>query len=85
MLPGDTEHQWCPRVLAAPGAPLPECLTWLQVSELGQRAHLQVLDVEGFSLSPCQVPDELPADHAHAAQVDQGTEEQRHLESWGEM
>lgn len=62
-----------------PQAPLPGCLTWLQVSELGQRAHLQVLNVKGFGLSPRQVPDKLSADHAHAAQVDQGTEKQRHL------
>ena len=84
MLPRNTERKSISgthgrEAPGAPRAPLPGCLTWLQVSELGQRAHLQVLNVKGFGLSPRQMPDELPADHAHAAQVDQGTEEERHL------
>lgn len=60
------------------------CLTRLQVGELCQRAHLQVLDVEGVSLTARQVPGELPADHADTAQLDQGPQQQWHLyrEMW---
>ena len=55
-------------------------LTWLQVAELCQRAHLEVLQVKGLGLSACKVPHQMPVDHTDAAQTDQGPQQQRHLE-----
>lgn len=87
MLPMDEEHMsgvcWVPGARHTVNTSTC-CLTWLQVGELGQRAHLQVLDVEGVRLTAHQVPDELPADHADTAQLDQGPQQQWHLhqEMW---
>lgn len=53
--------------------------TRLQVAELGQGPHLQVLQVVRLSLPAAQVPDQLLVDHAHTAQLYQGPEQQRDL------
>lgn len=61
--------------------------TWLQVAELGQRAHLQVLEGKGLCFPARQVPRQLLVDHTHTTQLHQGPEQQRDLDRadrWGE-
>lgn len=56
-----------------------QSLTRLQVAELCQRPHVQVLKVKGVGLSAGEVAHGLLVDHAHAAQLHQRTEQQRNL------
>lgn len=61
--------------------------TWLQVAELRQRAHLQVLESKGLCFPARQVPRQLLIDHTHTTQLYQGPEQQRDLdraERWDE-
>lgn len=54
-------------------------LTRLQVAELSQRSHLQMLQVERISLSARQIPHHVLVDHADASELHQRSEQQRHL------
>lgn len=49
--------------------------TWFQVAELGQRAHLQVLESKGFCFSARKVSHQLFIDHTHTAQLHEGPEQ----------
>lgn len=51
-----------------------EGVTWLQVAELSERPHLQVIQLEGVGLSASQRPHHLLIDHAHAAELHQRPE-----------
>lgn len=54
-------------------------LTRLQVAELGQRPHLQMIQVEGVGLPAGQIPHDVLIDHTHTAELHQGTEQQGDL------
>lgn len=54
--------------------------TRLQVTELCQRSHLQMLQVKSVSLPAGQIPHNMFIDHAHTSKPHQGTKQQRHLE-----
>lgn len=54
-------------------------LTRLQVAELGQRPHLQVLQVERIRLPAGQIPHNMFVDHTHTPEPHESTKQQRHL------
>lgn len=56
-----------------------EDLTWFQVAELGERPHLQMLQVKGVSLPVCQISNHMFIHHTDAAKLHQRTKQQRDL------
>lgn len=54
-------------------------LTRFQVAELGQRPHLQMLQVKRVSLPAGQIPHNMFIDHAHTSELHQCTKQQRDL------
>ena len=53
--------------------------TRLQVAELGQTSHLQMLQVKSVSLPAGQVPHNVLIDHTHTSELHQCTKQQRYL------
>lgn len=53
--------------------------TRFQVAELGQRSHIQMLQIEGVSLPASQIPHNVLVYHTHTSQLHQRTEQQGDL------
>lgn len=51
-------------------------LTRFQVAELGERPHLQMLQVESVSLPAGQIPHNMLINHAHTSELHQCTKQQ---------
>lgn len=54
-------------------------LTRFQVAELGERPHLQMLQVKSVSLPASHIPHNMFIDHAHTSELHQCTKQQRDL------
>lgn len=53
--------------------------TWFQVAELGQRPHLQMLQVKRIGLPAGQIPHNMFIDHTHTSKLHQCTKQQGNL------
>ena len=54
-------------------------LTWLQVAELGQRPHLQMLQIKSVRLPAGQIPHYVFIDHTHTSKLHQSPKQQGDL------